>query len=152
MESHCGDIGSANCPRGRQIVGFANTPGGILTFSHLEILAPSAKYGVEAGVGTAQMKKGELKRISLTLEEEAEIAAITNRLKRAHGQLGAIVRMIETGRGCEEIIHQIAAVSKAINTAAFTLISSSLKECLHSEEENSAEVAEKLKKLFLSLA
>ena len=77
---------------------------------------------------------------------------INNRMRRAHGQLGAVLRMLEEGRDCEEIVHQIAAVSKAINTAAFTLISSSLKECIESDQGNRDEITEKLQKLFLSLA
>ena len=42
--------------------------------------------------------------------------------------------------------------SKAINTAAFTLISASLKECIVEGKTNSDAVTEKLQKLFLSLA
>jgi DNA-binding FrmR family transcriptional regulator len=86
------------------------------------------------------------------LQDEAQVAAITKRLKRAHGQMGAIVRMIEEGRNCEEIVTQMAAVNKAVTTAAFTLISSSLKECIEENRNNSEEVQEKLQKLFLSLA
>jgi DNA-binding FrmR family transcriptional regulator len=47
---------------------------------------------------------------------------------------------------------QMAAVAKAINTAAFTLISSSLKECLTDPDVDSEQVSQKLQKLFLSLA
>ena len=65
-----------------------------------------------------------------TLQDEKQIAVILNRLKRANGQLSGVVRMLEEGRGCETIVTQMAAVSKAINTAAFTMISSSLKECM----------------------
>ena len=36
------------------------------------------------------------------------------RLKRASGQLNAVIRMLEAGRECEDVITQIAAVSKAI--------------------------------------
>lgn len=86
------------------------------------------------------------------LQDEAQVEAITKRLKRAHGQMGAIVRMIEEGRNCEEIVTQMAAVNKAVTTAAFTLISSSLKECIEENRNNSEEVQEKLQKLFLSLA
>lgn len=82
----------------------------------------------------------------------AQIEAIGKRLKRAHGQLGAVVRMLDEGRTCEEIVTQMAAVGKAINTAAFTLISANLTGCLESEKPNSAAVTEKLQKLFLSLA
>lgn len=88
---------------------------------------------------------------TLVLDPE-QIEAISKRLKRAHGQLGAVVRMLDEGRTCEEIVTQMAAVGKAINTAAFTLISANLTGCLVSEKPNSAEVTEKLQKLFLSLA
>ncbi len=89
---------------------------------------------------------------SHTLRDGREIDAIIKRLKRAHGQIGAVVRMMEEGRSCEDVITQMAAVSKAINTAAFTLISSSLKECIADPVVDSAQMTAKLQKLFLSLA
>jgi DNA-binding FrmR family transcriptional regulator len=46
----------------------------------------------------------------------------------------------------------MAAVSKAINKAAFTLISSSLKECLTDPSVDADDVSASLQKLFLSLA
>lgn len=84
--------------------------------------------------------------------DPAQIQVISKRLRRANGQLGAVVRMLDEGRTCEEIVTQLAAVGKAINTAAFTLISANLTGYLASEKSNSAEVTEKLQKLFLSLA
>jgi DNA-binding FrmR family transcriptional regulator len=60
--------------------------------------------------------------------------------------------MLEEGRDCQAIITQIAAVSKAVNSAAFMLISSSLKECLVEDNTDVDQVSEQLKKLFLSLA
>lgn len=86
------------------------------------------------------------------LSDEEQIKAIVTRIKRAQGQLGAVARMIEEGRNCEEIVTQMSAVSKAVNTAAFTLISSSLKECLVEDKKNSEQVTAQLQKLFLSLA
>ena len=87
-----------------------------------------------------------------TLQDEKQIAVILNRLKRANGQLSGVVRMLEEGRGCETIVTQMAAVSKAINTAAFTIISSSLKECMSDPDTDVDEVSARLQKLFLSLA
>jgi DNA-binding FrmR family transcriptional regulator len=98
------------------------------------------------------MSKKPIKKISHTLEDPEQIAAIAKRMKRANGQMTAVVRMLEEGRSCEDIVTQMAAVGKAINTAAFTLISASLKECLEENKSNSAAVTEKLQKLFLSLA
>jgi DNA-binding FrmR family transcriptional regulator len=86
------------------------------------------------------------------LQDEAQIDAITKRLRRAYGQLGAVVRMMEEGRPCDEIVTQMAAVSKAVNTAAFSLISSSLRECLTDPDHNADEISDRLQKLFLSLA
>jgi len=90
--------------------------------------------------------------ISHVLSNQEDISAISARMKRANGQMAAVVRMLDEGRNCEEIVTQMAAVSKAINTAAFVLISSSLKECLVENKGNSDQVSKKLQKLFLSLA
>lgn len=92
------------------------------------------------------------KNLTHVLQDEMQIDAISKRLKRAHGQLAAVIRMLEDGRNCDEIVTQMAAVSKAVNTAAFTLISTSLKECIVDDKKNSKEIQEKLQKLFLSLA
>jgi DNA-binding FrmR family transcriptional regulator len=86
------------------------------------------------------------------LSDEEQIQAISTRMKRANGQMTAVIRMLEEGRSCDEVVTQMAAVSKAINTAAFTLISASLKECLLDGKRNSKDVTEQLQKLFLSLA
>lgn len=86
------------------------------------------------------------------LEDAEQLDAVLKRMKRAQGQVAAVVRMLEEGRSCEDVVHQMAAVGKAVNTAAFTLISASLKECLIEDGRHQAETTEKLQKLFLSLA
>jgi DNA-binding FrmR family transcriptional regulator len=60
--------------------------------------------------------------------------------------------MLEEGRNCDEIVTQMSAVSKAVNTAAFTLLSESLKECFVVGKSDSDAVTTQLQKLFLSLA
>ena len=92
------------------------------------------------------------KKVSHVLADQTQIDAISKRIKRAQGQLGAVARMLEEGRNCDEIVIQMSAVSKAVNTAAFTLISSSLKECLIEGNTNQDAVTERLQKLFLTLA
>jgi DNA-binding FrmR family transcriptional regulator len=92
------------------------------------------------------------KKINHVLSDVEKVDAISKRIKRAQGQLGAVARMLEEGRNCEEIVTQMSAVSKAVNTAAFTLISASLKECLVDDKSNSEQVSAQLQKLFLSLA
>jgi len=87
-----------------------------------------------------------------TLKNEETIAAISTRMKRAQGQIGGIIRMLEEGRNCDEIVTQMSAVSKAVHTAAFTLISASLEECIIEGRNDQKAVSERLRKLFLSLA
>lgn len=86
------------------------------------------------------------------LEDQVQLDAVIKRMKRAQGQVAAVVRMLEEGRSCEEVVHQMAAVGKAVNTAAYTLISASLKECLIEDGRDIDQTTEKLQKLFLSLA
>ena len=93
-----------------------------------------------------------VKKVAHVLSDEEQVAAISKRIKRAQGQLGAVARMLDEGRNCEEIITQMSAVSKAVNTAAFTLLSASLKECLVEGKSNTDEVSAQLQKLFISLA
>ena len=90
--------------------------------------------------------------IAHVLSDQARLDEIVKRLNRAQGQLGGIVKMLQTGRSCDEVITQIAAVGKAIDTAAFTLISSSLKECIQEDRADADAVSAQLQRLFLILA
>lgn len=80
-----------------------------------------------------------------------EMKKISNRLKRAQGQLAAVVRMVEEGGDCADVVTQLSAVSKALDRAGFAVIASGLKRCLADEENGEADM-QKLEKLFLSLA
>ena len=88
---------------------------------------------------------------SVVLRDQEQLEEIFKRVKRAEGQIAGVIRMLEDGRNCEEIVHHMAAVGKAMNTAAITLISSSLEECM-SEKKNNQAQRERLLKLFMSLA
>lgn len=82
-----------------------------------------------------------------------EARKISNRLRRAQGQLGAVLSMIDEEKDCREIIMQLSAASSAIDRAGFAIIASALKECLRDGESgaDSVELAD-LEKMFLSLA
>ncbi len=51
-----------------------------------------------------------------------EMQAVVKRLRRAQGQIGGILKMIEEGRDCQDIVTQLAAVSKALDRAGFAVI------------------------------
>lgn len=75
---------------------------------------------------------------------------ILNRLKRARGQLNAVIDSVENGAPCADVVTQLAAVSSALDKAGFAIISSAMKNCLL--DENADLTPGDLEKLFLSLA
>ena len=84
-----------------------------------------------------------------------ELRAVVNRLRRAQGQIAGIVRMIEEGRDCEEVVTQLAAASRALDKAGFAIISTGLQRCLADGGGSPADreqMRARLEKLFLSLA
>nr|WP_210737475.1 metal-sensitive transcriptional regulator [Cellulomonas hominis] len=77
---------------------------------------------------------------------------VVNRLKRAQGQLAGVVRMLEEGRDCEDVVTQLSAVSKALDRAGFAIIASGMRQCLIDSGSEETLDVQKLQKLFLSLA
>lgn len=78
---------------------------------------------------------------------------VLNRLRRAQGQLGAVISAVESGGECRDVVIQLAAVSKALDRAGFTIVSSAMRRCIASPDDpaHPMTVAE-LEKLFLTLA
>lgn len=88
----------------------------------------------------------------MKLDDDAVRTAV-NRLRRAEGQIAGVIRMLESGRDCEDVVTQLAAVSRALDKAGFSIVASGLKQCLSGEESEQTEIdTAKLEKLFLSLA
>jgi DNA-binding FrmR family transcriptional regulator len=88
--------------------------------------------------------------------DTGDIDAVLTRLRRAHGQLGGVIAMIEQGRSCRDVVTQLAAVSRALDRAGFKIIASSLRDCITLSEAQPADgpdmSIDELEKLFLSLA
>ncbi|CAM5384283.1 MULTISPECIES: metal-sensitive transcriptional regulator [Streptomyces] len=85
-----------------------------------------------------------------------ELKAVINRLRRAQGQIAGVIKMIEEGRDCEEVVTQLAAASRALDKAGFAVIATGLQQCLGDSELAHAgereQMRARLEKLFLSLA
>lgn len=80
---------------------------------------------------------------------------ILNRLRRANGQLAAIITTIENGGSCREVVTQLAAVASALDRAGFAIISTAMKDCLADPATAGTDdglTTEELEKLFLMLA
>ncbi len=80
-----------------------------------------------------------------------EIRPSIIRLKRARGQLDAVIRMLEDGDACEDAIIQLSAAAKAIDRAGYSIIATGLKQCYREDGDGCVD-AQTMEKLFLSLA
>jgi DNA-binding FrmR family transcriptional regulator len=78
---------------------------------------------------------------------------IVNRLKRANGQLAAVITALERGADCPTTITQLSAVSNAIDRAGFALISSAMRDCVirASDDDERERTLRNLERLFITL-
>ncbi|MBS1697837.1 MAG: metal-sensitive transcriptional regulator [Actinobacteria bacterium] len=88
-------------------------------------------------------------------ERAAELAAsqrkIVNRLRRAQGQLAGVVKAIDSGAECRDVVIQLAAVSKALDRAGYAIVATAMRNCIVDPESESV-TQDELEKLFLTLA
>ncbi|WP_082462328.1 metal-sensitive transcriptional regulator [Agromyces sp. Leaf222] len=91
---------------------------------------------------------------------------ILNRLKRARGQLTAVIDAVESGSDCRAVVTQLSAVSSALDKAGFAIIATAMRDCLDrdrdllDEERPTAAsdargehlTVDELEKLFLTLS
>ena len=84
--------------------------------------------------------------------DPSEMTPVINRIKRARGQLDGVLRMLEEGRDCEDVVTQLAAVSRALDRAGFAIVATGLQQCLAGGDDIDSVDVKKMEKLFLSLA
>jgi CsoR family transcriptional regulator, copper-sensing transcriptional repressor len=80
------------------------------------------------------------------------MASVVRRLKRAQGQIGGVIKMIEEGRDCADVVTQLAAASRALDRAGFKIIASGLEQCASNSNGTADADRDRLERLFLSLA
>ena len=56
--------------------------------------------------------------------------AVLNRLSRAIGHLQSVRGMVEDGRGCAEVLIQLAAVRNAISSTSEVILKDHLEHCI----------------------
>ncbi|TXI57971.1 MAG: transcriptional regulator [Mycolicibacter arupensis] len=86
--------------------------------------------------------------------DEESMAAVLDRLRRARGQLGGVIAMVEQRRGCRDVVTQLAAVSRALDRAGFKIVAVGLRDLITGGDRTgeAALTEAELEKLFLTLA
>ena len=85
--------------------------------------------------------------------ESEVVPEALDRLRRVNGQLGGIIRMIEQGRDCQDVVQQLAAVGRAVDRVGLKLLAGQLRQCLNDEEvaRDAGYEEGKFERLFLML-
>ncbi|WP_301107582.1 metal-sensitive transcriptional regulator [Sporosarcina sp.] len=60
---------------------------------------------------------------------------VKNRLKRIDGQIKGVLRMMEEGKDCKEVITQLSASRSAIDRTIGVIVSSNLIACMENLDE-----------------
>jgi len=83
--------------------------------------------------------------------EETEVASkkITSRLKRSRGQLDAVLRMMDEGKPCDDVLMQLSAVKSGIDKAMKLVIAQNIRQ--NTDCKDSKQLAELQKSLDLML-
>lgn len=75
-------------------------------------------------------------RLKSTPRNEQNIKEIQNRLSRIMGQIGGIKKMVDDGRYCMDIIIQLSACEKAIQSVSDILLKEHLETCVVEQIKN----------------
>ena len=63
---------------------------------------------------------------------------LRNRLSRIEGQARGVQNMLDQGRSCQQILHQLLAIRSAAHQASLVLVENHALECLHRPGESAS--------------
>jgi CsoR family transcriptional regulator, copper-sensing transcriptional repressor len=76
---------------------------------------------------------------------------LLNRLARAEGQLGGVIRMVEEDRYCIDVLTQISAVRAALEQISLGLLDGHARHCMLGEGEAPGDPSEQVDELMSAL-
>lgn len=78
---------------------------------------------------------------------------VTNRLRRAEGQLRGVQRLLDEGADCAAVVTQLSAAQAALDRAGLRLMAAGMRYCANhpDEAEQDGMSVEALEALFLKL-
>jgi len=69
---------------------------------------------------------------------------VRRRLRRVEGQVRGVLRMMDEGRNCQEILQQLVAIRSAIQQTSVAVARSYACECLADDKRNQEALVEDL--------
>ena len=84
-----------------------------------------------------------------TYHEEEEKKQLIHRLNRISGQISGIKKMIDDDRYCGDILTQLSAVDKAVQSLSSVILERHMYSCIKKEVSNgNLEVVDEIMQLF----
>ena len=85
---------------------------------------------------------------------ESAVEELTRRLARVEGQVRGVSAMIREGRDCRDVVTQLSAARRALESVGFRLLASGLSQCLEDPERAAVDgdSVEEFERLFLKIA
>ncbi|MDT6979783.1 metal-sensitive transcriptional regulator [Levilactobacillus zymae] len=59
---------------------------------------------------------------------------LKNRLRRTDGQLQGILKMVDEGRDCQDILTQLAAVRSSVERIMGVVVAENVKQCITADQ------------------
>lgn len=87
--------------------------------------------------------------MSQTPEETLASKKITSRLKRSRGQLDAVLRMMDEGKPCDEVLMQLSAVKSSVDKAIKLVLAQNIRQNSNCHDEKQLEELQKSLDLML---
>lgn len=73
------------------------------------------------------------------------------RLRRIEGQVRGVLRMMEEGQPCKEVVAQLSAVRNASDKAIAQIVAENLHQCILAEQAEGKQNTEKMVKEAIAL-
>ncbi|MFA8438112.1 metal-sensitive transcriptional regulator [Pueribacillus sp. YX66] len=70
---------------------------------------------------------------------------VKNRVRRVEGQVRAILRMMNEGKDCRELVSQMSAARNAMDRAIAIVVSSNLEHCVREQIEKGEDTDSQIK-------
>ena len=78
-------------------------------------------------------------------------AKALNRLKRIEGQVRAVIRMMEEGKDCKDVITQLSAVRSGVDRTIGVIVAANLVECVRNAEGDDKKMDELIEEAMTML-
>lgn len=79
-------------------------------------------------------------------------AKVLNRMKRVEGQIRAIIRMMEEGKECRDVVTQLSAARSALDRVSTIIVANNLEQCIitaQADGEDTSETVEEAIKMLM---